>query len=122
MTDLEQAQQDKIAPWDLEVLNVTDFHVAVFRDRYPVTQGHLLFVPKYNTNAVIGDCFESALRYGQELVEKGYCQGFNIGINCGEAAGQTVFHFHCHVIPRYNGDMENPRGGVRHCVIGKGLY
>ena len=68
MTDLEQAQQDKIAPWDLEVLTVTDFHVAVFRDRYPVTQGHLLFVPKYNTAAVIGDCFASALRYGQQLV------------------------------------------------------
>ena len=48
--------------------------------------------------------------------------GYNIGMNCGEAAGQTVFHFHCHIIPRYHGDMENPRGGVRHCVVGKGYY
>jgi diadenosine tetraphosphate (Ap4A) HIT family hydrolase len=48
--------------------------------------------------------------------------GFNIGINCGEAAGQTVFHFHCHVIPRYVGDMHEPRGGVRHCIEGKGYY
>ena len=48
--------------------------------------------------------------------------GYNIGMNCGESAGQTIFHFHCHVIPRYIGDMENPRGGVRHCVAGKGNY
>ena len=48
--------------------------------------------------------------------------GYNIGMNCGEAAGQTVMHFHCHVIPRYLGDMENPRGGIRHCVKNKGYY
>jgi diadenosine tetraphosphate (Ap4A) HIT family hydrolase len=43
-------------------------------------------------------------------------------MNCGETAGQTVFHFHCHIIPRYTGDMENPRGGIRHCINGKGYY
>ena len=48
--------------------------------------------------------------------------GYNIGMNCGEAAGQTIFHFHCHVIPRFYGDMENPKGGIRHCVEGKGYY
>ena len=48
--------------------------------------------------------------------------GYNIGMNCGEVAGQTVFHFHCHVMPRYAGDMDDPRGGVRHCVEGKGDY
>lgn len=48
--------------------------------------------------------------------------GYNIGMNCGEAAGQTVMHFHCHLIPRYKGDMENPRGGIRHCIAGKGYY
>ena len=122
MTDLEQAQQDKIAPWDLEVLTVTDFHVAVFRDRYPVTQGHLLFVPKYNTAAVIGDCFESALRYGQQLVEKGYCQGFNIGINSGAAAGQTVMYPHVHLIPRRIDDCEDPVGGVRGVIPGQANY
>lgn len=47
---------------------------------------------------------------------------YNIGINCGEAAGQTVFHLHVHVIPRYAGDVEDPRGGVRHCVPSKGNY
>ena len=48
--------------------------------------------------------------------------GFNIGMNCGEAAGQTVFQFHCNVVPRYSCDMKNPRGGIRHCVEGKGYF
>ena len=48
--------------------------------------------------------------------------GYNIGMNCGLSAGQTVMQFHCHLIPRYTGDVENPKGGVRHSVIGKGYY
>jgi diadenosine tetraphosphate (Ap4A) HIT family hydrolase len=119
---LDDARDAGDAPWDLEVLDVTDFHVAVFRDRYPVTQGHLLFVPKYNTAAVIGDCFESALRYGQQLVEKGYCQGFNIGINSGTAAGQTVMYPHVHLIPRRTDDCEDPVGGVRGVIPGQANY
>jgi diadenosine tetraphosphate (Ap4A) HIT family hydrolase len=49
-------------------------------------------------------------------------EGFNIGMNCGEVAGQTVFHCHVHLIPRRKGDVENPRGGVRHVIAGKGSY
>jgi ATP adenylyltransferase len=48
--------------------------------------------------------------------------GFNVGMNCGEAAGQTVFHCHLHLIPRRLGDVESPRGGVRHIIPGKGHY
>ena len=48
--------------------------------------------------------------------------GFNVGINIGEAAGQTIFHCHIHLIPRRHGDVENPRGGVRHIIPGKGNY
>lgn len=48
--------------------------------------------------------------------------GYNIGMTCGEAAGESVMHFHCHVIPRYSGDMENPKGGVRYCIPEKGSY
>ncbi|MDX1639016.1 MAG: HIT family protein [Balneolaceae bacterium] len=48
--------------------------------------------------------------------------GWNIGMNCGSVAGQTIFHFHCHLIPRYKGDMDDPSGGVRHSVEGKGYY
>lgn len=49
-------------------------------------------------------------------------EAFNIGMNCGEAAGQTVFHCHVHLIPRRKGDVDNPRGGVRHVIPGKGHY
>jgi len=49
-------------------------------------------------------------------------EGFNIGMNCGEVAGQTIFHCHVHLIPRRKGDVENPRGGVRHIIPGKGFY
>jgi ATP adenylyltransferase len=122
MTDLELAQQQGVAPWDLQVLEMTDFHVAVFRDRYPVTPGHLLFVPKYNTDAVIADCFDSALRYGRQLIEKGECQGINIGINVGTAAGQTVMYPHVHMIPRRAGDCADPVGGVRGVVPGQANY
>ena len=49
-------------------------------------------------------------------------EGFNIGINQGEVAGQTVMHVHIHLIPRRNGDVKNPRGGIRHTIPGKGYY
>lgn len=59
----------------------------------------------------------------KQLIEEGNSpDGFNIGMNCGEAAGQTVIHFHCHVIPRYKGDVEDPRGGVRGVIAGKQKY
>ena len=48
--------------------------------------------------------------------------GYNIGMNCGEVAGQTIFHSHVHLIPRRRGDVENPKGGVRHVISGKGNY
>lgn len=122
MKTLDQAQKDGIAPWDLKVVELSDFHVAVFRDRYPVTPGHLLFVPMINNAAMIKDCFTSALYYGQKLVEDGKCQGFNIGLNVGKAAGQTVMYPHIHLIPRNEGDCEDPVGGVRNVIPGKGNY
>jgi diadenosine tetraphosphate (Ap4A) HIT family hydrolase len=48
--------------------------------------------------------------------------GYNIGVNIGSAAGQSVFHVHIHIIPRYKGDVENPQGGVRHVIPKKGHY
>jgi diadenosine tetraphosphate (Ap4A) HIT family hydrolase len=68
----------------LAVDRLTDYHVAVFRDRYPVARGHLLFVPQYNTSDVIVECFESALREGQRMVRDGECDAFNVGINAGQ--------------------------------------
>ena len=122
MTDLEIARQQDIAPWDLKVDELSDFHVAVFQDRFPVTPGHLLFVPHYNTDTVIMDCFESAMLYGRRMVADGKCDAFNIGINMGQAAGQTVMYPHVHLIPRKVGDCANPIGGVRGVIQGQANY
>ncbi len=112
--------EDSKAPWT--ELVEEDYHVKVFRDIYPVTDGHLLFVPKYNTVSVLMDCFEDAIRDGINRVQKGEWDGFNIGMNYGPAAGQTVPWPHVHLIPRRKGDMEDPTGGVRHVIPEKGNY
>jgi diadenosine tetraphosphate (Ap4A) HIT family hydrolase len=99
------------------------------RDHFPVSPGHTLIISK----AVKKDFFElnaeehceltKVILLAKENILRDYTpDGFNIGMNCGKSAGQTVFHFHCHIIPRYEGDMEDPRGGIRHCVKGKGHY
>ncbi len=119
---LPEAQDAGVAPWDLEVNRLTDYHVAVFEDRYPVAPGHLLFVPQYNTDAVIYDCFETAMREGRRMVKAGECDAFNIGINCGEAAGQTVMYPHVHLSPRQLGDCADPVGGVRGVIAGQANY
>jgi diadenosine tetraphosphate (Ap4A) HIT family hydrolase len=101
----------------------------IINDGFPVSPGHLLVI----SINIKKDYFELnddekkflflAINEAKYIIELDYKpDGYNIGMNCGAAAGQTVFHFHCHVIPRYNGDMENPKGGVRHCIDGKGYY
>lgn len=101
----------------------------VILDGFPVSEGHCLVIPK----RVYADYFESTYEeiIGlQKLVieTKSYLDqnynpdGYNVGINCGEVSGQTVPHVHIHVIPRYAGDMENPRGGVRGVIPSKQKY
>ena len=119
---LKEAQIAGVAPWDLEVERLSDFHVAVFQDRYPVAPGHLLFVPQYNTDTVINDCFETAMREGRRMVRDGECDAFNLGINCCAAAGQTVMYPHVHLIPRRHGDCADPIGGVRGVIVGQANY
>jgi diadenosine tetraphosphate (Ap4A) HIT family hydrolase len=118
--DLPETIEESEAPWNDSVRQ--DFHVAVFRDRYPVTDGHLLFVPKYNAVGVLKDAFEDAFNHGKEQVDNGTWDGFNIGLNYGKAAGQTVSWPHIHLIPRKEGDVEDPVGGVRHTIPGRGNY
>lgn len=119
---LKEAHAAGVAPWDLTVDRLTDYHVAVFLDRYPVAPGHLLFVPQYNTDDVITDCFDSAMREGRRMVQDGECDAFNIGINMGSAAGQTVMYPHVHLIPRRPGDCADPVGGVRGVIAGQANY
>jgi diadenosine tetraphosphate (Ap4A) HIT family hydrolase len=118
---LIEAQQLKIAPWDQQVDEKS--MTVVYLDRYPCTPGHRLYVPKDNDNANwVVKAFEDALADGNAMVKEGLCDGFNIGYNSGEAAGQTVMYPHIHLIPRRAGDVEDPVGGVRNTIPGKGNY
>jgi diadenosine tetraphosphate (Ap4A) HIT family hydrolase len=104
-------------------------HFFAIYDRFPVSPGHLLIISKtlkqdyFSLDDTEKDDLTKAINRGKDAIEEQHSPtGYNIGMNCGEDAGQTVMHFHCHIIPRYKGDMENPRGGIRHCVEGKGYY
>jgi diadenosine tetraphosphate (Ap4A) HIT family hydrolase len=118
--ELGAAREAGIAPWTNPIRE--DFHVVVYEDKFPVTPGHLLFVPQYATLDVIEDAVRDAIRYGMNMVDRGECAGFNIGINFGATAGQTVPWPHVHMIPRNEGDCEDPIGGVRNVVPGQGNY
>ena len=118
--DGPETLEESGAPWDNLVSE--DFHVAIFLDKYPCTPGHLLFVPKYNSLGVLKDVFEEAVDWGKAKVEAGEWDGFNVGFNYGPSAGQTVSWPHVHLIPRRTGDVEDPVGGVRNTIPGKGNY
>jgi len=104
--------------------------VYAIRDGFPVTPMHSLIIPFRHVSDFFGLTFDE-LKASQDLIQQvkdelltidQTVNGFNIGMNCGESAGQTIFHCHIHLIPRRNGDVPNPRGGVRHIIPGKGLY
>jgi len=100
-----------------------DENVIVFKDGFPVTEGHLLFVPKKRERrADITICFEYAYDWGVRGIRDYKWEGFNVGINQNECAGQSVMWPHVHMIPRRKGDTPNPRGGVRHVIPLKGNY
>jgi len=98
-------------------------------DIFPATEGHMLVIP-FRHSASFFDYSKDEVADMWSLVndckvhidEKYAPDGYNIGMNIGESAGQTVFHVHIHIIPRRKGDVENPRGGVRRAVKGKGSY
>lgn len=118
---LTEAQAAGIAPWDNKIYERTK--TVVYLDKYPCTPGHRLFVPKDNDNFLwVAQAMEDALAEGHRMVEAGECDAFNIGYNSGEAAGQTVMYPHVHLIPRRWGDVEDPVGGVRNTIPGKGNY
>lgn len=102
--------------------------VAAFPDGYPVTPGHMLIIPLAHrgtyfdlTQDEVRDT-DMALRVLREEFLTEGVTAFNIGWNAGEAAGQTVPHAHCHLIPRRPGDMEDPTGGVRGVIPDKRTY
>jgi diadenosine tetraphosphate (Ap4A) HIT family hydrolase len=120
MIDLKTAQEQGVAPWDQLVSEHTTY--MVYRDAYPVTRGHLLFVPRVNNTDAIMDCYRAAHKYGDWLVIKGAADAYNVGINRGTAAGQTVMYPHIHMIPRHHNDCADPVGGVRAVISGQANY
>jgi ATP adenylyltransferase len=102
----------------------------VTRDAYPVTEYHTLVIPKRHTLDFFGltqaelNAVNALLHSQKKVIEEtdSTVEGFNVGMNCGEIAGQSVWHCHVHLIPRRRGDVENPRGGVRHVIPHKGHY
>ena len=111
-----------------KIITGNDLAVALF-DSYPVSPGHTLIVPRRH----IGDFLELTqdeqaavwalvAPVRQEIESSRMPNGYNIGVNIGEAAGQTIGHAHLHVIPRYTGDVEDPRGGIRWVIPDKVVY
>ena len=100
------------------------------RDGFPVTNGHSLIIPKRHVADYLGLTEPEVIAINSLIkdlkadlaIEDPQINGLNIGINAGESAGQTIFHCHVHLIPRRSGDVENPRGGVRHTIPGRGFY
>lgn len=104
-------------------------HSLAFLDRFPVSNGHALIVPRRHvlniwemTDEEYVDAFMLVREVKKVLTERFKPEAFNVGVNCGEVAGQSVWHAHIHVIPRYAGDVPNPKGGVRNILPGKAKY
>ncbi len=103
--------------------------VVVLRDGFPVSPGHLLVVPRrhvasfFETTPAERQALLAALDQAKRAIEQEFRpDGYNIGVNDGEAAGQTVLHLHVHLIPRYRGDRDDPRGGVRWILPDRAPY
>jgi diadenosine tetraphosphate (Ap4A) HIT family hydrolase len=107
---------------DREILVENEFAVAVY-DRFPVSPGHSLVIPRRHAVMIwdlADDEYDACFRLVRALkpiLEAGHKpDGFNVGVNCGATAGQSVWHAHIHVIPRFPGDSADPLGGVRHVI------
>ena len=111
-----------------EIIASSPLSVAFF-DGFPVSLGHALIIPKRHVASFFDlsikeqqDLLNLADRVKQIVEERYHPDGYNIGVNVGEAAGQSIFHVHMHLIPRYQGDVPNPRGGVRGVIPDKQNY
>ena len=104
--------------------------VVAIKDGYPVTDGHLLIIPKRHVEGYFSlnesekkDVDDLIMKLKGRIIDNDpSVTGFNIGVNIGESAGQTIFHAHIHLIPRRKGDTPNPRGGVRGVIPDRMSY
>ena len=101
----------------------------VFRDEFPISPGHTLVIPGRHVKSIFelenderDDLFHALSKARDELLSELKPDGFNVGINDGLSAGQTVMHLHVHLIPRFKGDKADPRGGIRWIFPEKAKY
>lgn len=104
-------------------------HCYAIKDQFPVSEGHILIIPYEHTDNWFTASEEvqldmmNAVNLMKIQLDQEYTPcGYNIGANCGEVAGQSIMHLHVHLIPRYQGDMEDPKGGVRGVIPVKQKY
>ncbi len=104
-------------------------YTKTFIDSYPASPGHTLIVPKRHFATYFEATKEELLAIGEALQnakkildEEFSPDGYNIGVNNGQSAGQSIMHLHVHLIPRYQGDVEDPKGGVRWILKNKANY
>ena len=108
---------------DAKGVSLTNELAYSARDSYAVSPGHTLVVPKRHvasffelTPEEVAACM-ALISQEKALIDAEFKpDGYNIGVNVGQMAGQSIFHVHIHIIPRYKGDVENPQGGVRHVI------
>lgn len=105
-----------------------DYAYAIF-DEFPVSQGHMLIIPKkhvshfFEADQELRTYLFALIDQAKQLLdEKYHPTGYNIGMNCGQDAGQSIMHLHIHLIPRYHGDTAHPKGGVRGVIPEKMNY
>jgi diadenosine tetraphosphate (Ap4A) HIT family hydrolase len=99
------------------------------RDTYPTSPGHTLVIPRRHVSSFfdltpeeVAVCMGLIQEEKKRIDEEFKPDGYNIGVNVGSSAGQSILHVHIHIIPRYKGDVENPQGGVRHVIPKKAHY
>lgn len=111
-----------------EIILENNFSYAIY-DKFPVSKGHILIIPKQHNSNYFDLSLEEQkeclilLNNAKKILDKEFKpDGYNIGININKDAGQTIWHAHIHLIPRYSGDIEEPRGGVRGVIPFKKIY
>lgn len=113
---------------DQRIMRQSPLAIA-FLDGYPIAEGHALVIPKRHVGSLfdlpaeeLQAVWSLVAEVRASLAEQFHPDGFNVGVNDGDAAGQTIGHAHVHIIPRREGDVADPRGGIRWVIPAKAKY